>query len=138
MNRDLKNRKAIEKGFSSYASTTLRHASRDFFKKLCMENDRFRPFDEADFQINVAFKFCESPFIILEQNIALLQAMNDLESSERELLHLKYFQDKTDEDIARVFGVTRQAITKSKKNCCSNLKSITNLPLLKINNRSPP
>ena len=50
--------------------------------------------------------------------------MQILSPSERKMLYLKFYWERTDKEIARLFGVTRQAVTKSKINLLIKLKSL--------------
>lgn len=51
-----------------------------------------------------------------EDYILLLQAGSKLKlnTNEKKILFMKFFEDMTDKDIAEVLGITRQAVSKSK------------------------
>ncbi|MNW67751.1 sporulation sigma factor SigF [compost metagenome] len=51
---------------------------------------------------------------ILVQQLWLLQPLSSLSISEQRLIYLKFFEEKTDQQIAVLLGVSRQAVTKSK------------------------
>ncbi|WP_044482110.1 sigma-70 family RNA polymerase sigma factor [Paenibacillus antibioticophila] len=112
--------KAVEKGFSNYTKVCLKHASRDYFKKLYRDSVLV-PFDECEPKIAINIR--TSTTITFEDYAALSQAIETLSSSEKKVLYLKFFQDKTDKEVAQFIGVTRQAITKSKSNVLVKLKS---------------
>ncbi|MGC6589186.1 sigma-70 family RNA polymerase sigma factor [Paenibacillus sp. Dod16] len=105
---------AVEKGFSSYVKSCLRHASRDFFKKLYYESAPLKPFDETSSDLYITLNIFDSPFVHAVEYASLFQAIQKLSPTEKKVLYMKFYKDMTDQEIASTFGVTRQAITKSK------------------------
>ncbi|MFB5677926.1 sigma factor-like helix-turn-helix DNA-binding protein, partial [Paenibacillus terreus] len=71
----------------------------------------------------IAINIRTSTTITFEDFAVLSQAIETLSFSEKRVLYLKFFQDKTDKEIAQFIGVTRQAITKSKSNVLVKLKN---------------
>nr|WP_191964418.1 sigma-70 family RNA polymerase sigma factor [Aneurinibacillus sp. XH2] len=114
---------AFEKGFSRYVNSCLSRASRDYFRRLNREYQRLVPYDENVPEVGFTCKIIVCPFIHVEKRLSLSQAMQSLSPSERKLLYLKFYGERTDKEIANLFGVTRQAITKSKINLLIRLKS---------------
>ncbi|TYA14781.1 sigma-70 family RNA polymerase sigma factor [Paenibacillus faecis] len=124
MGSELRTCEAVEKGFSIYVKHCLRHASRDYFKKLYRDSFHAIPFDAVAFETNNnALDIWTSTTVTIEDLTVLSQAIKTLSSSEKKVLYLKFFQDKTDKEIAQFIGVTRQAISKSKTNVLVKLKS---------------
>lgn len=115
---------AIEKGFSSYVNSCLSRASRDYFRRLKREYQRLVPYEEHVQELSLTCRIVVCPFIYVEKRISLEQAMQILSPSERQMLYLKFYRERTDKEIARMFGVTRQAVTKSKINLLIKLKSL--------------
>lgn len=112
---------AVERGFSIYIKQCLRHASRDFFKKLYRDFFHVKSFDECESIL--ALNIRTSTTVTIEDYTVLLQAIETLSSSEKKVLYLKFYQDKTDKEIAQFIGVTRQAISKCKTNLLIKIKS---------------
>ncbi|QWU18347.1 sigma-70 family RNA polymerase sigma factor [Paenibacillus sophorae] len=112
----------VEKGFSIYIKLCLQHARRDYFKKLYRDSFYVRSYDEVAFETNI-INFRTSTTVSIEDSSALSQAIEILNSSEKKVLFLKYYQCKTDKEIAEFIGVSRQAITKSRKKVLVKLKS---------------
>lgn len=80
----------IRKGFASGLSTIL-------MKKLSQEN---------------GFTTLTS---ISEEENSLFEVLRSLNLLERRLIYLKFHEEKTDWEIAKTLGVSRQAVTKAKK-----------------------
>lgn len=123
MGSELSTCEAVEKGFSIYVKQCLRHSSRGYFKKLYRDSVYVKLFDEDTFEANNTLNIRTSPTVTIEDITVLSQAIEMLSSSEKKVLYLKFFQDKTDKEIAQFIGVTRQAISKSKTNVLVKLKS---------------
>lgn len=123
MGSELRTCEAVERGFSIYVKHCLRNASRDYFKKLYRDYFHARPFDAVAFETNNTLDIWTSMTVSIEDLTVLSQAIETLSSSEKKVLYLKFFQDKTDKEIAQFIGVTRQAISKSKTNVLVKLKS---------------
>ncbi|WP_281426412.1 sigma factor-like helix-turn-helix DNA-binding protein [Paenibacillus sophorae] len=51
------------------------------------------------------------------QNIPVLSQISDLlhlSSKELRVMYYKYYQDKTDREIARILGISRQAVSRRR------------------------
>jgi len=118
----------IEKGFSSYVKAALYSTSQNYFgryfKEICnMVNiDSIDTWEEMDFIPTITSNSVVHLEWYLEDDL-LSKAVSLLSKNEKELLFIKFFEKNTDEQIARKFGVTRQALTKSKKKILSKLKN---------------
>ncbi|ERI90921.1 hypothetical protein HMPREF1982_03656 [Clostridiales bacterium oral taxon 876 str. F0540] len=118
----------IEKGFSSYVKAALYSTSQNYFgryfKEICnMVNiDSIDTCEEMDFIPTITSNSVVHLEWYLEDDL-LSKAVSLLSKNEKELLFIKFFEKNTDEQIARKFGVTRQALTKSKKKILSKLKN---------------
>lgn len=66
----------------------------------------------------------ESNYIAKEENQELYEALSKLSSREKELVRLTYYEDKTQEEIAAIFGVSHQAISKAIQSIKEKLKNI--------------
>lgn len=121
---EAKTKEAVEKAFSTYAKACLQYAKKDYWEKLQREKAHFFPVDAVAFEININFLThpknvsSSDPSSVLSQVLDLLQ----LTPKERKVLQHKYFEDKTDKEIAHLLGVSRQAISKSKSNILVKLK----------------
>lgn len=115
---------SVEKGFSRYIKSCLFHASRDFFKKYDQEVRRTKPFDEYADGVHLTIHVCTTPSAYVEAQECLSQAIHTLTPMEKKLLYLKFDLEKTDREIAQSFGVTRQAVTKSKLLLLDKLKNL--------------
>ncbi|AHV98336.1 sigma-70 family RNA polymerase sigma factor [Paenibacillus sabinae] len=118
---------AVEKGFSSYVKLCLQHASRDYFKKIYRDSSRTKSLDDITSGVNITFNIYTTIPTRVEDYEILFQAIGNLSTFEKKILYLKYYQDKTDLQIAQTIGVTRQAISKSKTNILLKLKNQINI-----------
>ncbi|RRJ67252.1 sigma-70 family RNA polymerase sigma factor [Paenibacillus oralis] len=114
---------AVEKGFSIYIKLCIRHVSRDYFRKLNRDSFYVRPLDAIVYEPYLTLNLQTSTVMTVEDFEVLSQAIETLSSSEKKVLYLKFFQNKTDKEIAQFIGVTRQAVSKSKTNVLVKLKS---------------
>ncbi|MBV4420355.1 hypothetical protein KM800_13675 [Clostridium tyrobutyricum] len=118
----------IEKGFSSYVKSALYSTSKNYFKKRFDDTNNIvniesvDTWEDFDFIPNLTSRNVIYLERYLEDNL-LSKAVSLLSRNEKELLFMKFFEEKTDEQIAMIFGVTRQALTKSKKKILSKLKN---------------
>ena len=55
-------------------------------------------------------------------HIAMQQALNSLDDSERRLIMLRYMQDKTQKQVAEVLGRNQVAISRMEKNTLAKLR----------------
>lgn len=115
--------KAIEKGFSSYVKSCLYHSSNHFFNRINKEKKILKPFDELNNEISIhVVNIFFNTTNYVEDREWLSQALHHLTPVEQKIIHQKFILDKTDQEIADQFGVSRQAITKSKSHILVKLK----------------
>lgn len=57
------------------------------------------------------------------ENIALKQAMHDLSERERKLIELRYYQNKTQMETSKEFGVSQVQISRMEKKILAKLKN---------------
>ncbi|MNW37738.1 hypothetical protein D3C74_147900 [compost metagenome] len=100
---DVKN--FVERAFSSYVKACLQHAQKDYFKKLRRDSTFTVPLDAVTFEININFlvRHHDMP---QPHNIPVFSQISEvshLTSKEQRLLYHKYYEDKTDKEIARLF-----------------------------------
>ncbi|WP_141505708.1 sigma factor-like helix-turn-helix DNA-binding protein [Paenibacillus luteus] len=115
---------SVEKAFSSYVKSCLQSAQKDYFEKLRRDSTYVIPLDAVTFEININFlvRHYEMPEA---QNIPVLSQISELlhlSSKEQRVMCYKYYQDKTDKEIAQIFGISRQAVSKMKSNILLKLK----------------
>ncbi|KLE14357.1 sigma-70 family RNA polymerase sigma factor [Clostridium sp. C8] len=118
----------IEKGFSSYVKSALYSTSQNYFGKYFRNICSVVSIDSVDTweEMNFIPTITSNSVVYLEwylEDDLLSKAVSLLSKNEKELLFMKFFEENTDEQIARKFGVTRQALTKSKKKILSKLKN---------------
>ncbi|ASA23501.1 sigma-70 family RNA polymerase sigma factor [Paenibacillus donghaensis] len=117
---------SIEKAFSSYVKSCMTFMSRNFFKLHDQEMYRTGSLEEIKEvtlrQINAE----HNDFAIIDQKESLFKVVVTLSSFEKNLLYLKYHEEKPDWKVAELLGVSRQAITKSKKKLLIKIKDSLN------------
>ncbi|QUL53515.1 sigma-70 family RNA polymerase sigma factor [Paenibacillus tritici] len=111
----------VECGFSSYIKACLSRSAFRFFSKQAKDNTSTQPLHE-NFESSLINNDYAFSIDIVVRQLWLLQALETLSITERQLIYLKYFQEKTDQQIAFLLGVSRQAVTKSKTNVLDKLK----------------
>ncbi|MNC64270.1 hypothetical protein D3C75_1144580 [compost metagenome] len=82
------------------------------------------PLDAVTYEVNISLNIYPIPSPEEEDHTLFSQVIDELHLSinEKKVFYLKYCEDKTDREIARNMGVTRQAITKTKSNILVKLK----------------
>ncbi|MRN51770.1 sigma-70 family RNA polymerase sigma factor [Paenibacillus monticola] len=116
----------LERAFSSYVKACLWHAQKDYFEKQRRDSAYDVPSDAVTFEIDINF-LVRHHNIPQPQNVLVLSQISEisyLTSKEQRLLYLKYFEDKTDKEIAQLLGTSRQTVSKMKSNVLVKLKSI--------------
>lgn len=116
----------VERAFSSYVKACVQHAQKDYFEKLRRDLAYVVPLDTVTFEININFlvRHHDMP---QPQNVSVLfqiSEISNLSSKEQWLLYHKYYEDKTDKEIAQLLGTSRQAVSKMKSNVLVKLKRI--------------
>ncbi|QQZ61229.1 sigma-70 family RNA polymerase sigma factor [Paenibacillus sonchi] len=124
-----KDNEAVEKAFSSYVKTCLRHSSRDYFRKMLHHSAHTTLLDERKIRnYSLSVSIYLPSLLQVEDKQAILQIINELNLSpvEKKILYLKYVRDQTDKDIANSLGITRQAVSKTKAHTLIKIKSYFN------------
>lgn len=120
------NQNEIQRAFSSYVKSCLRHASRDYFQKTLRHTSYTIAFDEKIIQnFDLSIHFCLSASSQIDNQTTLLQIIKELNLShvEKRVLFLKYCRDLTDKEIANNLGISRQAISKTKSRVLLKIKN---------------
>jgi hypothetical protein len=73
----------VGKGFSSYAKLCLRHASRDYFKKLYRDSFPNIPLDEVTSEVNITFNVYTTLPTRVEDYEILSKAIDNLSLFEK-------------------------------------------------------
>lgn len=117
---------SIERAFSSYVKACLQHAQKDYFEKLRRDSTYVVPLDAVTFEININFLVNHHNMKHSQHDPVLSQILelSYLTLKERRLVYYKYYEDKTDKEIARLLGTSRQAVSKMKSNILVKLKRI--------------
>lgn len=112
----------VGRAFISYAKKCLKHARKDYNKKENRELYRLTFLSDLSFDIGTLG--IPSHLFPSEDYILLLQADNKLKLSanEKKILFMKFFEDKTDKEIAKALGISRQAVSKSKAQLLNKLR----------------
>lgn len=63
-------------------------------------------------------------YTLIDEKESLFKVVLTLSSFEKKLLFLKFHEEKPDWKVAEILGVSRQAITKSKKKLLIKIKDI--------------
>lgn len=113
---------AIEKGFSSYVKACLAHKSSKIFKSYDQDKNRFMPLNDLNERTLPQINEYTNQLILFEEKDSLFEALLSLNSLERRLIHLKFHEEKTDFEVAKSLGVSRQAVTKAKKKLLIKIK----------------
>lgn len=114
----------VEKGFSRYIQSCLYHTSRDFFRKIDREFRYTEPLDEDTDGNHLTIDFFVPPTAAyVEAQECLFSAIRALNPMEKKLLFLKFYEEKTDTEIAHMLGLTQQAVSKTKRLLLDKLKS---------------
>lgn len=57
----------------------------------------------------------ESPDLSITDRLSLRQVMSDLESKDRQLIYLRYFENKTQVETAKILGMTQVQVSRREK-----------------------
>lgn len=110
------------RAFISYVKKCLKHARRDYYQK--QNPDLYRLTFLSDLTFEAGILDVPSHLFPSEDYILLLQASSKLKLSpkEKKILFMKFFEDKSDREIAQALGITRQAVSKSKSQLLIKLR----------------
>ncbi|MEK4107041.1 sigma factor-like helix-turn-helix DNA-binding protein [Paenibacillus sp. FSL R10-2791] len=114
---------SVEKGFSSYIKSCLTHKSSKIFKSYDQERIRFRSLNDFNEKALTRINGFTTLTSISEEENSLFEVLRSLNSLERRLIYLKFHEEKTDWEIAKTLGVSRQAVTKAKKKLLKKMKT---------------
>lgn len=89
-------------------------------KAASIENENVLDFLDNKMSTETADKSSETDKVI--NHIAMRQAFDSLDESERRLIMLRYMQDKTQKQVADVFGRNQVAISRMEKNVLAKLR----------------
>lgn len=117
---------SIERAFSSYVKACLQHAQKDYFEKLKRDSAYVVPLDAVTFEININFLVHHRNTLQPQYDpvFSHIPEISYLTPKEQKLLYHKFYEDKTDKEIARLLGTSRQAVSKMKSNVLVKLKRI--------------
>lgn len=113
---------SVEKAFSSYVKSCMTFMSRNFFKLHDQELYRIKSLEEIQEGTLEQINFEHNDFALIDEKESLFKVVLTLSSFEKKLLFLKFHEEKPDWKIAEILGVSRQAITKSKKKLLLKIK----------------
>lgn len=85
-----------------------------------IENESVLDYLDNKMSAEVSDKPSETDKVI--NHIAMQQAFNSLDDSERRLIMLRYMQDKTQKQVAEVLGRNQVAISRMEKNTLAKLR----------------
>ena len=89
-------------------------------KAASIENENVLDFLDNKMSTETADKSSETDKVI--NHIAMRQAFDSLDESERRLIKLRYMQDKTQKQVADVLGRNQVAISRMEKNTLAKLR----------------
>ena len=89
-------------------------------KAASIENENVLDFLDNKMSTETADKSSETDKVI--NHIAMRQAFDSLDESERRLIRLRYMQDKTQKQVADVLGRNQVAISRMEKNTLAKLR----------------
>lgn len=131
MKRSAETYKAVEKAFCAYIKIVLTRSSRGYFRAQYKYFSRSIPLEEveninlraeADIDINIQVSNGDKLNEYIENEI-LSAVISTLNSKDKQLLYLKYYENKTDYQLSLIFGVTQQSITERKNRILKKLKN---------------
>jgi len=131
MKRSAETYKAVEKAFCAYIKIVLTRSSRGYFRAQYKHFSRSIPLEEveainlcaeADIDVNIPVSNGDKLNEYMENEI-LSAVVSTLNSKDKQLLYLKYYEDKTDYQLSLIFGVTQQSITERKNRILKKLKN---------------
>jgi RNA polymerase sigma factor (sigma-70 family) len=131
MKRSAETYKAVEKAFCAYIKLVLTRSSQGYFRAQYKYFNRNIPLEEvqeinlcsdADININIPVSDGDKLDEYIENEI-LSAVISTLNAKDKQLLYLKYYEDKTDYQLSLIFGVTQQSISERKNRILKKLKS---------------
>lgn len=111
------------RAFIGYVKKCLKRARKDYILK--QNRDMYRLTFLSEHALDVANSETSFHLYPSEDYILLLHASDKLNLSQKEkrIFFMKFFEDKTDREIAMTLGITRQAVSKSKSQLLTKLRN---------------
>lgn len=116
--------------FTRYISVTVRRHAHAFFhrynKIFYYENKEFADNTELEsneMHLSLLGSFYESIDDRLSYQKLFFDGLNSLDMMEKQIIREKYFYQKSDAEIGKVFSVSSQMISKRKRSILNRLKS---------------
>ncbi len=131
MKRSAETYKAVEKAFCAYIKIVITRSSRGYFRAQYKYFSRSIPLEEveeinlcAEADIDITFPVSNGDKLddYIENEI-LSAVISTLNSKNKQLLFLKYYENKTDYQLSLIFGVTQQSISERKNRILKKLKN---------------
>ncbi len=119
----------LEKAFNIYIKIILTRTARDFYRaqsryyansiplELAEEND----LSETNFEMNIGASEAHCLEKYIEDEILAL-IIGSLQPKEKYLIYLKFFEDKTDRQIAMIYGIRQQSLNQRKNRLLNKLR----------------
>lgn len=120
----------VEKVFCAYIKIVITRSARGYFRAQYKYFNKSIPLEEvqeinlcteADLDINIPVSSPDRMDEYMENEI-LSAIIGTLNSKDKQLLYLKYFEDKTDYQLSLIFGVTQQSVTERKNRIFKKMK----------------
>ncbi|WP_089611994.1 sigma-70 family RNA polymerase sigma factor [Dehalobacterium formicoaceticum] len=131
MKRSAETYKAVEKAFCAYIKIVITRSSQGYFRAQYKHFSRTIPLEEveesnlcaeADIDINISVFDGDKLDEYIENEI-LSAVISTLNSKDKQLLYIKYYENKTDYQLSLIFGVTQQSITERKNRILKKLRN---------------
>ena len=104
-----------------YIVITVRNTATNHWNKKKRENARFQKIDEAVEQIPDELTI-EGKIAFDDELDFVRREIRNLSEKEQEILHLKYFQGKTDSEISEIVGIAESSVRKYVERARKHLK----------------
>ena len=120
----------IEQSFSAYTWTIFKNALKDYFKKT--KEIRFSQLDSPNpdfesFEDSLVDEFDYSE--LLDQNFQLdmiQSAMQELDPTSREIIFLKFIEDKSNAEIEEILQISQEVIRQRISRAFKKLRTLLN------------
>lgn len=131
MKRSAETYKAVEKAFCAYIKIVITRSSRGYFRaqykyfsrSISLEEvEEINLCAEADIDITIPISNGDKLDEYIENEI-LSAVISTLNSKDKQLLYIKYYENKTDYQLSLIFGVTQQSITERKNRILKKLRN---------------
>lgn len=120
----------IEQSFSAYTWTIFKNTVKDYFKKTkeIWFSDLDTPNPEADsFEDSLVDESDFSDFLEQDFELDLIKkAMQELDATSREILFLKYIEDKSNAEIEDILQISQDLIRQRISRALKKLRTLLN------------